>query len=561
MLLRPRQQQLVNRAVEALQQHGNTLAIAPTGSGKTVMLSAVIGEMAKAAPVKACVVAHRDELTAQNEARFRQVNPHLSTSIFDASQKSWRGNATFAMIQTLSRDSNLITMPSLDLLVIDEAHHARSGSYWHVISHAKTLNPRLKLLGMTATPNRGDKKGLHVVFPHVCDQITVNELIASGHLVRPKMFIMDVGAQQQLKKVKKTADDYNMQEVAEIMDVRPVNEAVVAHWKERAGDRQTVVFCSTVEHAHNVQQCFLDAGVCTVLVHGDMSHADRTNTLKAYTTGESGYKAQVIVNVGVLLEGWDDPLTSCVVLLRPSSCKSTFIQMVGRGLRTVNAEEHPEVVKTDCIVLDFGTSTLMHGSIEPEVNLGSEGAGRLTTNNGLEPKGEGDTAVSDSSPPYSPVVELGEEDFIMTEVDIGVILNRSSFLWVDVDGREQSFMASGFDAWGGVFFNGQWCAIGGLRNQSPTVLAMGEKSICFAAADDWMNLHETADSAHKMKDWINLPATDKQLCYLPEHQNDSSLTRYKASALMNLKFNAWRINKALGGNTLSNNALSAEMSL
>jgi hypothetical protein len=76
-----------------------------------------------------------------------------------------------------------------------------------------------------------------------------------------------------------------------------------------------------------------------------------------------------------------------------------------------------------------------------------------------------------------------------------------------------------------------------------------------------MNLHETADSAHKMKDWINLPATDKQLCYLPEHQNDSSLTRYKASALMNLKFNAWRINKALGGNTLSNNALSAEMSL
>jgi superfamily II DNA or RNA helicase len=79
--------------------------------------------------------------------------------------------------------------------------------------------------------------------------------------------------------------------------------------------------------------------------------------------------AQVVVNVAVLTEGYDYTPTSCVVLLRPSSYKSTFIQMVGRGLRTVDPEEFPGVIKTDCIVLDFGTASLMHGSMEQEVNL------------------------------------------------------------------------------------------------------------------------------------------------------------------------------------------------
>ncbi|SMG64241.1 [similarity to] type III restriction enzyme, res subunit, partial [methanotrophic bacterial endosymbiont of Bathymodiolus sp.] len=79
--------------------------------------------------------------------------------------------------------------------------------------------------------------------------------------------------------------------------------------------------------------------------------------------------AQVIVNVSVLTEGWDHPPTDCVILLRPSSYKSTLIQMIGRGLRTVDPVEHPNVTKTDCIVLDFGTSTLLHGSLEQDVNL------------------------------------------------------------------------------------------------------------------------------------------------------------------------------------------------
>jgi DNA repair protein RadD len=576
MLLRHRQAELVNRAVEALNLHGNTLAVAPTGAGKTIMLSATIGEMAQASPpLKACVLAHRDELTAQNAARFSLVNPHLTTSIFDASVKSWQptvdllsrndslGNTTFAMVQTLSRENNLATMPPLDLLVIDEAHHARSESYLRIISHARALNPDMKLLGMTATPNRGDKKGLRPIFSNVCDQITVRELIVSGHLVRPRTFVIDMGVQKQLKEVKKTAGDYNMDEVAQIMNTYPINQAVVAHWKEKAGERQTVVFCSTVDHARHVWQGFCGEGVSAVLIHGDMPDAERKQTLKAYTTGA----AQVIVNVAVLTEGWDDPLTSCVVLLRPSSYKSTFIQMVGRGLRPVNAEDHPGVVKNDCVVLDFGTATLAHGSLEQDAALDDKVAKAGNAPHKHCPGCDAEVPARGNECPLCGFVFESAEDksdikpgranFAMREIDI---LRRSPFRWEPVDANQHSFMAAGFDAWGGVFFktdasgSGQWHAVGAMQKQQAKLLAVGEKSVCFAAADDWMNVHESHGNAHKAKGWLKLMPTPKQLQYLPEHQGDYGLTRYKASALINLKFNARGINMAI------NNALESQTS-
>ena len=545
MLLRPRQAELVNRAVEALNLHGNTLAVAPTGAGKTIMLSATIGEMAQASPpLKACVLAHRDELTAQNAAKFTLVNAHLTTSIFDASVKSWQGDATFAMVQTLSRENNLATMPPLDLLVIDEAHHARSESYLRVIDYAKTLNPDMKLLGMTATPNRGDKMGLGSVFSNVCDQITVRELVASGHLVEPKTFVMDVGIQETLKDVRKVGGDYVAEDVAVIMDTYPINQAVVAHWKEKAGDRKTVVFCSTVEHARHVVQAFNDAGVPAVLVHGDMSDTMRKQTLKAYTTGA----AQVIVNVAVLTEGWDDPLTSCVVLLRQSSYKSTFIQMIGRGLRPVNPAEHPGVVKNDCIVLDFGTATITHKTIEQGVNLNDIPPGESHVKNcpvcdAEMPVGTPECPECDYEFEEKEKIALEYDEFEMKEYDI---FARPNFIWIDVDGQQRSFMASGLEAWGGVFLQGnQWHAVGALRKQSARVLAIGEQAVCLAAANDWMNMHESDETAHKVKGWAGIPATCKQLQYLPEHQNDFGLTCYKASVLMTLKFNTHHIRNAL----------------
>ena len=554
MMLRPRQKLFVERSLAALDTHNNTLGIGPTGCGKSILLSAVAGDIIRKTAAKVCIIAHRDELTEQNRAKFGRVNPAITTSVVDANKKSWEGQATFAMVPTLSRPANLDGMPKLDLLVIDEAHHAVADSYRRIIDRTLQLNPSAKVFGVTATPNRGDRQGLRDVFDNVADQIRIAELIASGHLVKPRTFVINVGVQEALKKVRRVASDFDMNAVAEIMDKSPVTDAVISHWKEKAGGRQTVVFCSTVEHAQNVAAAFRAHGIAATTVHGEMSDAERKATLGAYAKG----RIQVITNVAVLTEGWDHPPTSCVVLLRPSSYKSTMIQMVGRGLRTVNPEEHPGVVKTDCIILDFGTSSLIHGSLEQDVNLKGYDSTEDTTQtchncsaviplSCTECPICGETLIVDvrneegDGPEQQRALMSG---FDMTEIDL---LARSSFEWFDLFGDGASLVANGFNAWAGIFaHNGRWYGVGGAQHKRCRLLAMGEELVCLAAADDWLNANETNESAHKTRGWLNQPPTEKQLAWLPEKfRLDYGLTRYRASALLTFKFNKTRIQELI----------------
>ncbi|KAA8607572.1 helicase [Salipiger aestuarii] len=549
MRLRPRQKTFVERSVAALASRGNTLGVAPTGAGKTIMISAVTGEMIGDG-AKACVLAHRDELTAQNRAKFRRVVPEVSTSVIDATEKSWGGNVTFAMVPTLARASNLADMPRLDLLVIDEAHHAVADSYRRIIDRVRDVNPDARVFGVTATPTRGDRKGLREVFDNVADQVRLGELIASGHLVPPRTFVIDVGVQEELKSVRKTSADFDMTEVADIMDRAPVTDEVIRHWREKAGDRQTVVFCSTVAHAEHVTEAFKAAGISAALIHGDLAAETRKAILADYASGN----IRVIVNVAVLTEGWDHPPTACVVLLRPSSYKSTMIQMVGRGLRTVDPEEHPGIIKTDCVVLDFGTSSLIHGTLEQDVDLdGKIGTGEAPTK--TCPACEAEIPLAATECPLCGEVMLQDEGetgadavplsgFVMTEIDL---LKRSSFAWVDLFGTDDAMMATGFTAWGGIFWmEGVWYAIGGAKGERPRLLGVGERTVCLAQADDWLNTHESDESAFKTKSWLRQPPTDKQLKYLPpECRHDFGLTRYHASALMTFSFNKRAIHAAV----------------
>ncbi len=557
MRLRPRQKTFVERSVVALASRGNTLGVAPTGAGKTIMLSAVTGEMIGDG-AKACVLAHRDELTAQNRAKFQRVVPGVTTSVIDATEKSWGGQVAFAMVPTLARDSNLADMPRLDLLVVDEAHHAVADSYRRIIDRVREANPDARIFGVTATPNRGDRKGLREVFDNVADQVRLGELIASGHLVPPRTFVIDVGVQDELRSVRKTMSDFDMAEVAGIMDRAPVTDEVIRHWKEKAQEagsggaatgngrnyRQTVVFCSTVAHAEHVTEAFRAAGVSAALIHGDLAAETRKAILADYAAGD----IRVVVNVAVLTEGWDHPPTSCVVLLRPSSYKSTMIQMVGRGLRTVDPEEHPGIVKTDCIVLDFGTSSLIHGTLEQDVDLdGKTETGEAPTKTG--PACEAEIPLAASECPLCGEAFPREDEgageggdtvplsgFMMTEIDL---LKRSSFAWVDLFGTDDALMATGFTAWGGIFWlEGQWYAVGGRRGATTRLLGIGERTVCLAQADDWLNEHESDESAFKTRSWLRQPPTEKQLQFLPpECRHDFGLTRYRASALISFQFN------------------------
>jgi DNA repair protein RadD len=537
--LRPRQTDAVDRSTQALAEFKNTLLVAPTGAGKTIMLSAVTGQRILRAkegePNKALILQHRDELTDQNAKKFRAVNPTIPISIYDAKSKSWAGRAVFGMVQTIVR--NLDRFPALSTLTIDEAHHAPADSYRKIIDRAREVNPGVVIFGVTATPNRGDGTPMRDVFDNVADQISIGELIASGHLVRPRTYVLDVGVTKDLQGVKRLASDFDMNAVAAIMDREIITDQIIARWRELAHDRQTVVFCSTVAHAEHVTQAYRDAGVTAETIHGSLSSTTRADILARYAKRQT----QVIVNVAVLTEGWDHPPTSCIVLLRPSSYKSTMVQMIGRGLRVIDPSEWPGVVKTDCIVLDFGTSSLTHGALEEDANLDGDPKDGVAPTK-ICPGCEARVPISTlecplcgyqwERPTKDPKSKLG--DIVLTEIDL---LAKSNFRWIDIWGDEKALMAGGIDAWAGMFWwEGNWHAVGGTKDDLRH-LGVGDRIVALALGDDYLNAHEDGNTAHKTKRWLREPASEKQLKALGLPVYDTSVSKYNAMCRLGFKFN------------------------
>ncbi len=364
MILRPYQEVAVSDACNALDKHGNTLIVAPTGAGKTIMLSALVGKRHEKGR-RVLVIQHRDELVSQNKAKFEKVNPYITTSIVNGTVKHWDGEAVFSMVQTMSRDRNLRDRPMFDMVVVDEGHHAAAPTYMKVINAVLEDNDSAEIVGFTATPNRGDGKGLRSVFNNCAHQIELATLIREGFLVRPKSFVIDLGVGEQLDNVTKRGKEYDMEEVAAIMDRQVINDRIVSEWTEKASGRKTVVFCSTVSHAEHVCDSFINSGVKANFVTGETDKDERAQMLHDLEFGD----LQVIVNVAVLTEGFDAPPVSCVILTRPCSQKGTMVQMIGRGLRILDPELYPNTVKTDCIVMDFGTSIITHGGLDETANL------------------------------------------------------------------------------------------------------------------------------------------------------------------------------------------------
>jgi superfamily II DNA or RNA helicase len=550
MILRPRQQELVDRAMTALVNRGNTIAIAPTGAGKTVMLSAIIAQFAGK---NVLVLQHREELVRQNMATCQRMNKNVKAGRYTADHKVWEKGVTFAMVQTLAREKNLATMPAFELVVIDEAHHTAADSYLRIVEQTKALYPDVKILGVTATPERGDSRGLHAVFDNVCDFIQIGELIADGHLVRPRTFVIDLGLGEALSKVRRTASDFDMQEVEAIMNKQAVTDAVIREWATRCKGRSTVIFCSTVAHAQEVAASF-EPHATTGLVWGDMDDEDRRQTLELFDQG----KLKVLVNVGVLTEGWDCQRVSAVLLLRPCSHKSTMIQMVGRGLRKLDPERYPNVVKSDCLVMDFGYSILTHGDLEAGARIKEKEKRKP------EPtKCKGCGTLYPSELEACPVCGQEEEDkpkskpdsareamekFGMTEVEI---LDASPFRWEHLwDGVVS--ICSAMTAWAAVVrvprkgLEPLYLALGAVeKGKVRTIELATDRLLAIASADDYMRKHGDRDAARKSKSWLSLPATDRQKQLLGMTGLGFGVNRYKAACMLTWKFQEERIYNAV----------------
>ncbi len=438
-------------------------------------------------------------------------------------------------------------------VVVDEAHHVTAPSYKNILEYAYQANPNLKILGVTATPERGDKSSLGEIFSNCCDQIKIGELILSGNLVRPVTFAIDMGnATEKLKALKtRSKGDYSNDDVASILDSEPLNSEIIRHWREKAGDRKTVIFCSNIAHARNVTNSFNASSISAALITGEMNKEQRNLIFENMTKGE----IQVIVNVAVLTEGWDYPPISCVVLLRQSSYKLTMIQMIGRGLRTVDPSIYPDIIKKDCVVLDFGISTILHGSLDQMINLSSKNKSfRICPSCKKKiPKEAEECPLCNTDLVEQEQVEDKEKkakrvlsSFEMAEIDL---LERVNFHFTEFE--DDSLLASGFNSWAYVHRKGDvWFAVGGKQERIYTaastwvdsepmpdiptrVIYQGEKLEAIAAANDFLSLYEKEETAMKTASWRNEKPTERQLNIIPlSYKGDESLTRGDASAII-----------------------------
>ena len=333
--------------------------------------------------------------------------------------------------------------------------------------------------------------------------------------------------------------------------LKVINDKVVTEWIERAEGRKTVVFCSTIKHAEDLLESFVEHDIDAKLVTGDTPKDERAETLHELAYGD----LQVVVNVSVLTEGFDAPAVSCIVLTRPCSQKGTMVQMIGRGLRTIDPEEFPGVVKTDCVVLDFGTSVLTHGSLEDAVNLDDREKGEAPLKECPECESYVPMGVQEC-PVCGHLFESEKEEkeelsaFTMTEYDL---MQMSPFRWIDLFGDGSLRMALGFNGFVGVAHTSKHCVAFGKTKETGMqlrVLSVGGATQVTAAADDFLRAIEDGNAAKKTKRWLDQRVTERQTEHLriqgiEVNSMDFSWTKYKAACMLSFLWNRAVIEKAV----------------
>ena len=350
-ILRPYQAEVVARIDAAIGAgHHRLLVVAPTGAGKTV-IAANLTSAAVEDGKRVLFLAHRRELITQASGKLYAAGvdhgillpgfpPRLGEPVQVASIATLHARA----IRTSTMD-----LPEADLVIVDEAHHARARTYRRLLD----AYPKAVIVGITATPCRGDGRGLGDIFETLIECPPVGELIDAKFLVGTKVY---APSRPDLAGVRVERGDYVERDLAPRMDRAELVGDIVTHWLRLGERRRTVVFASSVGHSVHLRDEFRRASVLAEHIDGGTPADERDAILAALARGS----IEVVCNYGVLTEGWDSPEVSCVVLARPTKHHGLFRQMVGRVLR-------PASGKTDALVLDHAGAVFEHGFIEEPV--------------------------------------------------------------------------------------------------------------------------------------------------------------------------------------------------
>lgn len=345
MKLRDYQEHSIESVLHDWQTYWSLLAKIPTGGGKTIVFLELLHRLI-GSDKRALVIAHRKELIDQPHARVAQFWPDMAhrTGIVMADRKDNDAQLIVATIQTLAIPGRLETIleyGKIDYVVIDEAHHAIRGSaYDTVVQRIREHNQSAKVLGVTATPQRGDGAGLGGVFERVSVDISIKDLIKLGHLVPPRWLAIQTGI--DLSGLSKHSGDFTQKELADVFDVDNCFDLVVESHLKFAGDRRGIAFVTSVAGAYNLAEKFRAAGVSAQAADGTTGKADRAAVLADFRAG----RTQVLVNVALWTEGLDVPEISLIHQVRPTQSDGLYVQMIGRGLRPVPGKE-------DCLILDY----------------------------------------------------------------------------------------------------------------------------------------------------------------------------------------------------------------
>lgn len=323
-----------------------TLAVLPTGTGKTILFSAVTEECVRQGK-RVLILAHRGELLEQAADKLKKATG-LGSAVEKAEQSclgSWY-RVTVGSVQTLMREKRLARFPAdyFGAIIVDEAHHAISDSYQNVLRHF----PDADVLGVTATPDRGDMKNLGSVFESLAYEYTLPQAIKEGYLSPIKAVTIPLTL--DLSGVSTQAGDFKASDIDTALD--PYLYQIADEMKKYCQSRKTVVFLPLVKTSQKFRDILISKGFNAAEVNGESP--DRAEILKAFDEGEYN----VLCNSMLLTEGWDCPSVDCVVVLRPTKVRGLYCQMVGRGTRLCEGKE-------ELLLLDFLWHTERHELCRP----------------------------------------------------------------------------------------------------------------------------------------------------------------------------------------------------
>lgn len=347
MELRPYQQEAKQAIFREWDQgHNRTLLVLPTGCGKTIVFAKVAEECVRNGD-RVLIMAHRGELLDQASDKIAKTTG-LGTAVEKAEQTclgSWF-RIVVGSVQSLQNENRLQKFDAdyFDTIIVDEAHHVLSNSYQKVMEHFSGA----KVLGVTATPDRGDMRNLGNFFESLAYEYTLPKAIKEGYLSPIKA--MTIPLKIDFSNVAVQAGDFKVSDIDTALD--PYLYQIAQEMKKYCMDRKTVVFLPLVKTSQKFRDILNSEGFHAAECNG--STQARTEILEDFDKG----KYNVLCNSMLLTEGWDCPSVDCVIVLRPTKVRSLYCQMVGRGTRLCEGKEN-------LLLLDFLWHTEKHELCHP----------------------------------------------------------------------------------------------------------------------------------------------------------------------------------------------------